>query len=82
VEIRRDVDEGRFYLCPLTDLTVHDAVDVMWHLHPEVPIRTLDAIHLATCRGNLSGDADGLLTTDIRMADAARKMGITLVKIG
>lgn len=78
---RQDIDEGRLYLTPLTDLTVHQAADVMWQLHPEIPIRTLDAIHLATCRSNLAIDADGLLTTDKRFASAARKMGIPLLEL-
>ncbi len=79
-QFREDIDQGRLYLSPLTDLVVHEAIDVMWQLHPQVPIRTLDALHLATCRQNLTMDADGLLTTDSRMADAARLLGIQLVQ--
>lgn len=78
---REDVDEGRLYLSPLNDLVVHEATDVMWQLHPEVPLRTLDALHLATCKQGLAFDADGLLTTDSRMADAARRLEIQLVRI-
>jgi predicted nucleic acid-binding protein len=41
--------------------------------HPEVPLRTLDAIHAATC--DLAQDFP-LCTTDRRMRDAAKKLGI------
>lgn len=78
---RQDIEDGRIYLSPMNDLIVHQASDIMWQLHPEIPIRTLDAIHLATCWNNLSIDSGGVLTTDKRFASAAQKMGIPVVAL-
>jgi len=40
-------------------------------------LRSLDAIHLAAAR-SLDGDLDRLVTYDLRMAEAARRMGIAV----
>jgi predicted nucleic acid-binding protein len=42
-------------------------------------LRTLDAIHLATALG-LGGDIDAFVTYDDRLADAARVVGLPVVR--
>jgi predicted nucleic acid-binding protein len=69
------VADGTVRLIPLNGLVVREAVKVMRQAHPEVLLRTLDAIHLATY---LSVDAGPLFTRDRRMQAAARKLGIPL----
>lgn len=69
------VGEGRIQLLALNGIVVREAADVMTQLHPEIPLRTLDAIHLATY---LSVDAGPLFTRDKRMLEAARKLGLSL----
>lgn len=41
-------------------------------------LRSLDAIHLASAL-NLGDDLEGLLTYDERLADAARRSGVTVI---
>jgi predicted nucleic acid-binding protein len=41
-------------------------------------MRTLDALHLAIAL-SLGDDLDGLVTYDSRMADAARRHGVTVI---
>ena len=41
-------------------------------------LRTLDAVHLATAIGIID-DCDGIITYDDRLADAARRHGLTVV---
>lgn len=69
------VADGTVRLIPLNGLVVREAVKVMRQVHPEVLLRILDAIHLATY---LSVDAGPLFTRDRRMQEAARKLGIPL----
>lgn len=67
--------DGGIQLVPLNGIIVRAATEVMMEVHPEVPLRTLDAIHLATY---LSVDAGPLFTKDRRMLLAARKLNIPL----
>jgi predicted nucleic acid-binding protein len=67
--------DGTLRLITLNGLMVKEAVEVMQHVHPQVSLRTLDAIHLATY---LSVDAGPLFTRDKRMIEAARKLNILL----
>jgi predicted nucleic acid-binding protein len=64
-------DEIRFE--PLNSIVLRKAIHCLEHCHPPAPLRTLDAIHLATA--DLCQDFP-LVTTDGRLADAARKMKI------
>jgi predicted nucleic acid-binding protein len=43
-----------------------------------LPLRSLDAIHLATAL-DLGGDLEGFVTYDERLADAARRNGMAVV---
>ena len=60
---------------PLDRHVIEDAVEIMQRVHPQVLLRTLDAIQLASY---LSVDAGPLFTRDKRMQQAARMLGIAL----
>jgi predicted nucleic acid-binding protein len=60
-------------LHPLDFTTFKKANHVLERCHPHVPLRTLDAIHIAAC--DLSQDFP-LCTTDARMRAAAERLGI------
>jgi predicted nucleic acid-binding protein len=59
----------------LSGETVRDAVEIMQQVHPGVPLRTLDALHLATYQNVIAGP---LFSKDRRMLDAARLLGFPL----
>lgn len=69
------VADGMVQLLPLNDRLVGEAVEIMTQVYPDVLLRTLDAIHLATY---LSVDAGPLFTRDQRMLAAAAKLGVPL----
>jgi predicted nucleic acid-binding protein len=58
---------------PLDNVHLLKANHILEWCHPAVPLRTLDAIHTAAC--DLSQDFP-LCTTDRRMRDAAKVLGI------
>jgi predicted nucleic acid-binding protein len=64
-------------LIPLDGLIVREAAEIMAKVHPRVPLRTLDALHLATFAGIESGP---LFSLDRRMVEAARMLGFTLTR--
>jgi|GEM_PF-6084183 len=49
----------------------------MFEVHPYVPLRTLDAIQLATCLSVVTG---ALFTKNVRIQEAARLLEIPLVE--
>jgi predicted nucleic acid-binding protein len=73
-----DVEKGRFRLIPCGSDVLEEAAriaELCYAASPRIPLRTLDGLHLATacllhCRD--------LVTTDRRMRDAARLLGITV----
>jgi predicted nucleic acid-binding protein len=67
------VETGEILLHPLNSVVLKKANHLLERCHPEVPLRTLDAIHAAAC--DLSQDFP-LCTTDKRMRDAAAMLGI------
>ena len=69
-------DEIRFE--PLNSIVLRKAIHCLEHCHPPAPLRTLDAIHLATA--DLCQDFP-LVTTDGRLAEAARKMKIEVFPV-
>lgn len=71
------LSDGVVQLVPLNGLIVREAVEVMGQVHPAVPLRTLDAIHLATF---LSVDAGPLFTRDHRMLAAAKLLNVPLAE--
>lgn len=62
-------------LMRLDGLLVREAAEIMAKVHPRVPLRTLDALHLATFASIESGP---LFSTDRRMIDAARALSFPL----
>lgn len=71
------LSDGVVQLVPLNGLIVREAVEVMGQVHSAVPLRTLDAIHLATF---LSVDAGPLFTRDHRMIAAAKLLNVPLAE--
>jgi predicted nucleic acid-binding protein len=72
------VDEERIVLHPLNEVVLKKANHILSRCHPAVPLRTLDAIHTAAC--DLTQDFP-LCTTDRRMRDAAKLVGIPVFPI-
>ena len=68
-------DEEFVELEPLESRTLRNANRILLATHPQVTLRTLDAIHLAAC--DLSQDFP-LCTTDRRMREAADILKIPL----
>lgn len=64
-------------LIPLDSVVVRDAAEIMAVVHPHVPLRTLDALHLATFAAIEGGP---LFTRDRRMLDAARRLNLPLAE--
>ena len=71
-----DIDEGVLRLIPLDGVVIREANAVMLRVHPEVPLRTLDALHLASFAAVITGP---LFTRDQRMLAAARLLGLPVV---
>ena len=72
-EFQARVVDGEIKIEPLNSIVLRKATQCLEFCHPSVPLRTLDAIHLATA--DLCQDFP-LVTTDVRLADAARAMHI------
>jgi len=64
-------------LVELSGHIVREAAEMIARVHPQVPLRTLDAIHLATFAGLEVGP---LFTVDRRMIDAARLLTMPLAR--
>lgn len=64
-------------LVDLDGSVAREAAEMMARVHPQVPLRTLDAIHLATYAGT---DAGPLFTADRRMIEAARLLAFPLAR--
>lgn len=67
------VQAKEIVLEPLDGTTLRKAHQILESCHPGVPLRTLDALHVAAC--DLSQDFP-LCSTDRRMRDAARLLKI------
>jgi len=76
-DFERQIREESVFLAVLDGAIARKAKDVMLEVHPHVPLRTLDAIHLATYLSVITGP---LFTKDKRMRDAARLLEIPLVE--
>lgn len=63
-------------LAPLDSAVLRKATRILQHCHPDIPLRTLDAIHLATADIVMEGP---LCTTDRRMRTAATRLGLDLL---
>jgi predicted nucleic acid-binding protein len=69
------VDEQTLEIYDLDNVICKKAQQILQICHPHVALRTLDALHLATC--DRSQDFP-LVTDDIRMKSAALHLGIPL----
>jgi predicted nucleic acid-binding protein len=76
-EFERLIAGQSVYLATLDGVIVRKAREVMFDVHPHVPLRTLDALHLATFLSVFGGP---FFTTDRRLRDAARLLEIPLVE--
>ena len=72
-----DVDEGVLRLIQLDGVMIREANEAMLRVHPHVPLRTLDAIHLATYGSVITGP---IFTKDKRMLAAAKLLGFATVE--
>ncbi len=72
-----DVDGGVLRLIPLDGVMIREANEMMLRVHPHVPLRTLDAIHLATYDSVVTGP---IFTKDMRMLAAAKLLGFATVE--
>lgn len=70
------IDGELIKLYPLSRQVVERANAMLLACHPKIPLRTLDALHVATCDLHRSGT---LATTDARMRAACRQFAIALV---
>jgi predicted nucleic acid-binding protein len=70
-----NVNEELIELTPISSLILRRANYILDRCHPAVPLRTLDALHLATCDQLQDWP---LYTTDKRMRQAAEVMSFPL----
>jgi predicted nucleic acid-binding protein len=70
------IDDELIKLYPLNRQVVDRANAMLLACHPKIPLRTLDALHVATCDLHRNGT---LATTDARMRAACRQFAITLM---
>jgi predicted nucleic acid-binding protein len=63
-------------LFPLNRTVLERATAMQIACHPKIPLRTLDALHVATCDLNKCGN---LSTTDARMRAACEQFAIALI---
>jgi len=69
------IEDETFRLLPLNRRVLERAIAMQLACHPRVPLRTLDALHLATCDLH---NGDSLATTDARLRDACEQFAIAL----
>lgn len=62
-------------LFPFNDLILRRAAAILEACHPKIALRTLDALHVATCDFHR---CDALCTTDLRMRSAGAQLAMKL----
>jgi predicted nucleic acid-binding protein len=70
------VEDETIRLLVLNRAVLERASQIQFACHPRIPLRPLDALHVATCEMHRSG---GLCTTDGRMRAACDQFAIALV---
>ncbi len=75
LRFQQDLAREMVVLVPLDDRIVAEAQEIMDSLFPDVPLRTLDALHLSTYVGIESGP---FFSNDQRILRAARMLGLNL----
>jgi len=74
-EFESRIEAGEIRIEALNSIVLRKAMHSLERCHPQVPLRTLDAIHLATA--DLCQDFP-LATTDGRLRDAATLLGLKI----
>jgi predicted nucleic acid-binding protein len=69
------VQDEELRLFPLDTRVLRRAAAILQACHPKVALRSLDALHVATCDLH---ECDVLCTTDLRMRSAAAQLGLKL----
>ncbi|MBM3836434.1 MAG: type II toxin-antitoxin system VapC family toxin [Verrucomicrobia bacterium] len=72
------VRDQEFLLLPLDRHVIERAGAVIEQCHPQVPLRTFDAIHVATAE--LHG-GDQMCSSDQRVCDASDLIGLSLIRL-
>ncbi|MDB6058559.1 MAG: hypothetical protein JWO95_2403 [Verrucomicrobiales bacterium] len=72
------VEDDIIRILPLNGQTVERAIAIQQACHPRIPLRTLDALHIASCDLHRSST---LATTDARMRDAGQHLAIALFPV-
>lgn len=70
------IEEEQVAVYPLSSAIQSKARMMLASCHPQVPLRTLDALHLATCDHHQDLP---MVTTDARMLAAARVLGLPVM---
>ena len=70
------VEDDEIRMFPVSRAVLNRASAIQLACHPRIPLRTLDAFHVATCDLHHSGT---LSTTDARMRAACEQFAIALV---
>jgi predicted nucleic acid-binding protein len=70
------VESGHLRLLPLDRAVLDRAAAIQQACHPQIPLRTLDAIHVATCDLHRGGK---MCATDGRMRAACGQLGLALM---
>jgi predicted nucleic acid-binding protein len=70
------VEDELIRLLPLHRAVLERASEIQYACHPHIPLRTLDALHVATCEIHRSGK---ICTTDGRMRSACEQFAIALL---
>ena len=70
------VEDDLVRLLPLNRVVIERASAIQMACHPRIPLRTLDALHVATCDVHRCGT---LSTTDGRMRAACEQLAIALL---
>ena len=72
------IEDDEIRLFALSRAVINRASAIQLACHPRIPLRTLDALHVATCDLHHSGT---LSTTDGRMRAACEQFAIALVPV-
>ena len=75
---RRNLEEDTIVLVPVTEATLKKANRILEQCHPQVALRSLDALHLAACDQMQDWP---LCTADARMRQAAEVLRFTLTPL-
>jgi predicted nucleic acid-binding protein len=75
----RMIEDELIRLFPLNRIVIERASAMQLACHPKIPLRTLDALHVATCDLQQCGT---LSTTDGRMRAACEQFAIALIPPG